>query len=95
MKSPTRCLEAKPTRQSIYFAGRHINLRAIQATAGIDHSYLSRIFAGKRTPRLPHVEKIAAALGMNRNDFLSALEFHTRTPRTSRKVLAEYAAGLI
>ena len=40
----------------------------------MDQSYLSRIFAGKRYPSIPHARKIAAAIGMGLEEFLDAID---------------------
>lgn len=73
---PTRCLESHPTKQSIRFGGRYINLSLIARDQKIDQSALSRIFAGKRRPHIDHARKIARALGLSLDDFLTTLDHH-------------------
>lgn len=75
-KKPIRCLEAHPTSQSVRFAGMAINLSRIQRAMSppLDHSYLSRIFAGERTPSTAYARMLAAALGMTLQSFLEELD---------------------
>ncbi len=72
-RTPRKSLEGKPTKQSIYFAGKHIKLAAIARNEGIDQSYLSRVFSGQRQPRIAHARKIARGLGMSTDAFLDAI----------------------
>jgi len=73
---PTKCLERRPTTQSVYFRGEFINLSCIAVTARISVSALSMIFSGRRKPRVASAKKIAEAIGMNRGEFLDALDEH-------------------
>ena len=45
----------------------------------MDQSYLSRIFSGQREPTLAYVRKLSSALGMNVQQFLDALDYHTKS----------------
>lgn len=74
LAQPKAFLVEKPNRLSTVFAGKTISLKAISRAQGIDMSYLSRIFSGKREPTLHHTKIIAAALGMGIEDFLEALD---------------------
>lgn len=74
MPQPFACLVENPTKSSIIFGGKAINLSALARAQNIDPSYLSRIFSGVRTPRLDYVRRLSAALGMGLEDFLSALD---------------------
>lgn len=73
---PARCLEQHPTAQTVYFAGTAINLTKLQRALdySLDHSYLSLIFAGKRTPSTATARLLAGALGMRIEPFLEALD---------------------
>lgn len=87
----TGVFEQHPNPQTIPFAGKHINLSAIARAQGIDRTYLSRIFAGKRTPSLPHCKKISAVLGMSIDQFLEALEDRAKAVATEEKnILKEH-----
>lgn len=63
-----------PNTQTVKFAGKYINLSEISRNQGIDTSYLSRIFRGERMPTVPYIRKISAALGMEVQQFLDALD---------------------
>lgn len=77
-KHPTKCLVPKGlvTPQTVYFAGRPISLSAIASsvTPALDHSYLSRIFSGDRTPATAYARVLARLIGMDFAPFLEALE---------------------
>ena len=68
------CFQPRPTRQSIYFGGRFINLSAIARTQHIDLSYLSRIMAGNRRASVDRYAIIARALEMTIEDLLAAID---------------------
>jgi hypothetical protein len=71
---PNKCLEPKPTSQSLLFCNKFINISCISLHSGISVSHLSMIFAGKRHPSLDTAKKVAAALGMGREEFLKGIE---------------------
>lgn len=72
--TPRKCLEPKPTRQTVYFGGAAINLSAIMRVTGLTHAYLSRLFSGRRrNPSAANVRKIATALGMSSDGFMTTL----------------------
>lgn len=77
-KHPTKCLVPKGlvTPQTVSFAGRHINLSKIAASVfpALDKSYLSRIFAGTRTPATAYAKVLAQLIGMDFAPFLEELE---------------------
>jgi transcriptional regulator with XRE-family HTH domain len=75
---PSRCLEPKPTSQSVLFCNEFINLSHTAALAGMSVSALSMIFAGKRRPSLKTATKIATALRMGREEFLKGIETRDR-----------------
>lgn len=76
--SPSRCLvpSDKLTPQTVYFIGVAINLSELQKVIDppLDHSYLSKIFKGLRTPSIAYARQLAAGLGMGLQPFLDALE---------------------
>lgn len=72
--APKAFLVDKPNRQSVFFAGQHINLLRLANAQGIDQSYCSRIFAGIRTPSINFARRLSAALGMTLEDFLDGLQ---------------------
>jgi transcriptional regulator with XRE-family HTH domain len=84
---PVACIEAKPTKQSIEFAGVFISLSAISRSQNIDQSYLSRIFNGDRVPTLCHIRKISSALGMSIQAFIDSLDNRVSNIEMSRKAL--------
>lgn len=71
---PNGCLEPKPTSQSLLFCNKFINISRIALHTGISVSHLSMIFARKRHPSLETAKKVAAALGMGREEFLKGIE---------------------
>lgn len=85
---PTRCLQTRPNRKTVYFAGQPINLCAITVYFDglpFDHSYLSLIFQGKRRPRAIFAQKLAEALGMDFGAFVDAQEEKVREYQASRR----------
>jgi hypothetical protein len=77
-KSTNSCYVLLPTKQTLAFAGRFINLSEISRKQGIDTSYLSRIFNGQRMPTVPYIRKIGNALEMQIQEFLDALDAHLK-----------------
>jgi hypothetical protein len=71
---PNRCIETKPTAQSIQFCQTYINLTVLSAVTGTDHGYLSRIFRGQRIPSVTKCTVLAEALGMTLVGFMYGLE---------------------
>lgn len=67
---PRRYLEDNPTPQTVRFGGRYINLKRMAEGEDMNHSYLSYILSGKRTPALEYAEKIVEALGLTGLDEL-------------------------
>lgn len=69
------------------FAGKHINLHAIERHHGLTRTYLSRIFFGSvidgvltfRSPSIDYATKIALALEMPVGTFLALLDVHHLT----------------
>lgn len=66
------------------FAGKNINLHAIERHHGLTRTYLSRIFFGSvvdgslvfRSPSIDYATKIALALEMPVGTFLALLDVH-------------------
>lgn len=81
MRGPTRCLEDKPTCQSIHLGGRYISLSRLAEEGDFNHSYLSYIFSGQRTPSAKYFKRIADLLGMNMNDLMEAIEDRAKDRR--------------
>lgn len=71
---PIRCLETKPTSQSVLFCGYFINLSHLSLATGISLSTLSAVFKGTRNPSLKNARKMAEGLGMNIGAFLRVLD---------------------
>jgi transcriptional regulator with XRE-family HTH domain len=71
---PKKCLEHKPTSQTIIFCDEFISLTSIAFMTNISVSSVSMIFSGKREPSLKAAEKIAKALGMGLEEFLKGLK---------------------
>jgi|ERR1700675_793387 len=82
---PSKCLDAKPTSQSVLFCNKFINLSRIALHTGISVSGLSMIFAGKRHPSLETARKVAEALGMGREEFLKGIEARKDLPMAGDK----------
>jgi transcriptional regulator with XRE-family HTH domain len=76
--SANKCLDSRPTTQSVLFCGKFISLTALAFSSCISISHLSLIFAGKRQPSLATAEKIAQAIGVDWCEFLKALKEHVR-----------------
>jgi len=85
----TGVFEQHPNPQTVPFGGKHVNLSAIARAQNIDRTYLSRIFAGKRTPSLPHCKNISAVLGMSIDQFLAALEERARAVAEEEKLVIQ------
>lgn len=77
---PHRCLERKPSTQSVLFANEFINLSHLSLMSGVSVSFLSYVFSGKRQPSINTAKKIARALNMEFAHFISALEKHVAIP---------------
>lgn len=61
---PRRYLEDNPTAGSVRFGGRYINLKRLAEGEDMNHSYLSYILSGERTPTFKYATKIVEALGL-------------------------------
>lgn len=76
--APSRCLVPAKfvTPQTVRFLGVAINLSVLQSciTPPLDHSYLSKIFKGVRTPSIAYARQLAKGLGMELQPFLDGLE---------------------
>lgn len=66
-------LQAKPNAYSVKFGGAYLNLREIARRLECDHGHLSRVFNSRRGPSLQMAQRLAEALGMSVDDFLTAL----------------------
>jgi transcriptional regulator with XRE-family HTH domain len=77
--SPKRCIQKRPSKQTIRFAGEYISLSQLARETTVDVSTLSRVLAGKRNPSLDVAKKMAPALGMTIDDFLHSLAVHIDT----------------
>jgi transcriptional regulator with XRE-family HTH domain len=99
--SPGKCIESKPTAQSVLFCDKFINLSTIALYTGISTSHLSMLFSGKRQPSLRVAKLIALALDMTLQRFVSQLEDHTgqlkpylrQKPTKFKKVLDKESAA--
>lgn len=76
LSGPTSCLLDTPTRMSVRFAGRFINLSEMSRVGELELSYLSMIFNGKREASMKMSRRIAAVLGMDLVDYLEEMESH-------------------
>jgi transcriptional regulator with XRE-family HTH domain len=83
--SPLKCIEHKPTPQSVLFCDKFINLSTIALYTGISTSHLSMLFSGKRQPSLRVAKLIALALDMSLQIFVTQLEKHAGTERAYLK----------
>src|SRR5271156_6037313 len=77
--SPRKCIETRPTPQSVLFCDKFINLSLIALRTNISISHLSMLFSGKRQPSLKTAKLIALALNMSFHAFVSQLEKHSGT----------------
>lgn len=89
---PRRCLHYKAKANSVLFCGEFIHLSTIQMFTGISMSQLSRIFAGKRNPSISSAEKIAKALKMGMEEFLTGLRGSTAYCNYDTSIPPQYAA---
>ena len=71
---PRKCIERKPTAQTIYLGGIPINCTTLAANEGLDPGGISKILNGRRKPSLGYARRIAAGLGMTIDGLLSSLE---------------------
>lgn len=84
-QEPYSCIQTKINSNTVILGTTAINLSAIARIQGIDLSYLSRIFSGKRDPGQMSVKqamKLAGAVGMGLEEFISAL--YERQEKLSR-----------
>lgn len=73
----------EPHSHSVDFAGVHVNLKQLAISAGLHHTYVSRVFGGTRPlPRIQTARIMADVLGMPFDDFIMALE-----RRAAREIL--------
>jgi transcriptional regulator with XRE-family HTH domain len=72
--TPNKCIERKPTSQSVLFLGKYINISVISLYTNISKSYLSYIFSGQRYPSIRVAKLIALALDMNLSYFINGLD---------------------
>lgn len=72
-RQPSGCIETNPRINSIIFAGKLINLKAIARLQDIDHSYLSKIISGDRIAGIVYYQKIGSALGMTVDEVLEGI----------------------
>lgn len=72
---PMRCVERHPTVRTVWFAGVPITMAELSRSFDphLDQSYLSHIFAGRRTPSVDVCERLALGLGMQLQAFLTEL----------------------
>lgn len=70
---PRAYLEDHPTAYSVRLGGRYINLQRLANEENFNHSYLSRIVSGDRTPSLPYYQRLADALQMELQDLIDAI----------------------
>lgn len=78
MTQPRACIERNRTRKTIYFCRTPINLTQIADVTGLNLSFLSNVFNGKRTPSIKTGQLISHALGMSLDDFLKGLDARLR-----------------
>lgn len=74
--SPQGCLQLTPKAKTIRFGGKFISLSKVAKEAGIDPSYASYIFSGKREGSISVLRAIAKSLGMSLDDFFDSLDDH-------------------
>jgi transcriptional regulator with XRE-family HTH domain len=84
---PGKCLEQKPTTQSVIFCGVFISITQIAFMTGLSISLISVIFAGKRKPTLRSAQLIAKGLDMDLEEFLKGLEDHVEPNRRYQAAL--------
>lgn len=71
---PKRCINPKPDVRTHIFCGEYISLPAVHMLSGISLSHLSLVFNGKRGCSLDTAQRIAHALKMPLNAFVTALK---------------------
>lgn len=71
---PKLCLEDEPDSRSIKLAGRYINVSLLASVMDANHGYLCRILAGKRTPSVEFLQRMASGLGMGVEELLSSIK---------------------
>jgi len=81
---PTKCIEYFPRRNSLLFCGEFINLSCLYMETGISVQQLSYVFAGKRDPSWPTLQRMAAGLGMKLGEFTEALLDQTEIEKRYR-----------
>lgn len=85
------CVLSEPTRQSVQLGDKHLNLSAIHRATGIDLSYLSHIFAGRKECTVSTYKKIASVVGMGLEELLEAIDVRKQLIEIQReKVITEY-----
>lgn len=79
---PTKCIETKPNKASLYFGGEFISLTQLSVHSHVDRSYISYIMSGKRDPNLRIIRALAAALGLTTAEFIDNLESYQLAPKS-------------
>src|SRR3989304_10479081 len=81
----------RPTKQSIFFAGRYINISALHRTTGIHLSTFSYALSGKSRPTMDTARKWAAGLGMSVDALFDAIEAHVASHKDRQKrIVSKY-----
>ena len=83
---PQKCLERKPTGQTVLFCRGFISLTALAFITGLHLSTVSYIFSGKRNLTLKAARKISKALGMGLEEFINGLDSHLADKRYNPKL---------
>lgn len=78
---PVACIEPNPRWSTIQIGGEYINLHKLAKASKFSESYLSYIFAGRRSPTLATLQRISTALGMDTPGFVSVLEQYQDSKR--------------
>src|SRR3989338_3867129 len=88
-------IDKTPTKSTIWFDGKPINLSAIGRAQHLHHTYLSRVFSGWREPSIKNARKIAACFGMGLEEFLEKLEKHVaERKRQQRRAINRRLDGI-
>lgn len=72
-RGPKAYICEHPKHDTVRLMGRYIHIKKLAKREGLEHSYLSKILSGDRTPAITYLQRIARALDMTIDDLMEAI----------------------